>query len=81
MKRYKGRVAVFRNHAKIFAGLGSGIAFAIESSANVNTNPRTEQTTINMDRSLFEFYKEYFDGIRSFNRSFDDWTPWCAVEV
>ena len=34
-----GRYALFRNHSKIMAGTGDKFAFAIESSANINTNP------------------------------------------
>lgn len=63
-----GRIAVFKNHAKVYAGTGAKFAFAIESSANINTNPRTEQTAIHLDRKLYEFYKEYYDGIRSFEK-------------
>lgn len=76
MKRYGGRVCVFRNHAKIYAGTGSKFAFAIESSANINTNPRTENTCLTLDEGLFRFYKDFFDGINSFNRDFDNWTPY-----
>lgn len=60
-----GRYAVFRNHAKIYAGIGERFAFGIQSSANINTNPRTEQACITIDRGLYDFYKEYFDGIRT----------------
>lgn len=76
MKRYDGRVCVFRNHAKIYAGIGSKFSFAIESSANINTNPRTEQTCITIDKELYLFYKDFYDGINSFNRDFDNWTPY-----
>lgn len=68
-----GRCAIFRNHAKIVAGFGPDIAFAIESSANINTNPRTEQSALHVDRELARFYKDYYDGVRSFNRNFDAW--------
>ena len=61
-----GRAAVFRNHSKIYAGTGDKFSFAIESSANINTNPRTEQAVITIDQGLYEFYKNYFDGIKSF---------------
>ena len=79
MRKHDGRVCIFRNHSKIFAGIGDLGAWAIESSANVNTNPRTEQTAIHMDADLFEHYKTFFDGIKSFIRDFDDWTPWQAM--
>lgn len=61
-----GRIAVFKNHSKIYAGYGNKFAFGIETSANINTNPRTENGCITIDKGIFEFYKEYFDGIKSF---------------
>lgn len=62
-----GRVALFRNHSKIFAGMSEcGQGFGIQSSANINTNPRTENGNITVDNGIYEFYKEYFDGINSF---------------
>lgn len=60
------RLCVFRNHSKIYAGEGDKFSFAIETSANINTNPRTEQGVVTIDRGLYEFYKAYFDGIESF---------------
>ncbi len=61
-----GRIAVFKNHSKIYAGFGPKFAFAVESSANINTNPRTENGCITIDRGIYEFYREFFDGIKSF---------------
>lgn len=61
-----GRIAVFKNHSKIFAGTGPKFSFAVESSANINTNPRTENGCLTIGREIFEFYKQYFDGIKSF---------------
>ena len=63
-----GRIAVFRNHSKIFAGYGNKFYFGIETSANINTNPRTENGCITINREIYEFYKEYFDGIISFDK-------------
>lgn len=60
-----GRVACFRNHSKIYAGYGDKFHFAIETSANVNTNPRTEQGVITQGKEIYDFYKSYFDGIKS----------------
>lgn len=72
-----GRVAIFRNHSKVMAGFGEKFDFAIVSSANVNTNPRSEATCISVDTSVARFYKqEIFDKIQSFNRDFDDWKPY-----
>lgn len=70
-----GRVAVFRNHSKVFLLRSGARAWVIESSANINTNPRTENTCITADFGLYEHHKRYFDSIRSFNRDFDTWTP------
>lgn len=63
-----GRLAVFRNHSKVMAGIGEKFSFAIESSANVNTNPRTEQTVVTIDRGIADFYFSFFDGIISFDK-------------
>jgi len=70
-----GRVAVFRNHSKIFLCRSGSSAWVIESSANINTNPRTENTVITCDNGLFNHHKEYFDGIKSFNKEFKMWKP------
>ncbi len=66
IEKHGGRVAVFRNHAKIFAGSGDKFYFGVETSANINTNPRTENGCITIEKEIYEFYKAYFDGIVSF---------------
>lgn len=68
MQTYKtGRIAYFKNHSKIFAGITKeGKGFSIQSSANINTNPRTENACILTDTESYHFYKNYFDGINSF---------------
>lgn len=63
-----GRYALFRSHSKIMAGIGDKFAFAIESSANINTNPRTENTVVTIDEGLYRFHKDYFDGIVSIEK-------------
>lgn len=72
----QSRVCVFKNHSKIYAGTGKKFDFAIESSANINTNPRTEQTTITIGTDIYQFYKDFFDGIKSFTKDYPDWQPW-----
>lgn len=62
-----GRLAYFRYHSKVFAGVAQGVDFAIQTSANINTNPRTEQGIISVGVGLYDFYRQYFDGINSFN--------------
>lgn len=74
-ERTGGRVALFRNHSKVMAGFGDRFDFVIESSANVNTNPRCEQATISIDSGAARFYKEFYDGIKSYDHTFDDWKP------
>lgn len=64
-----GRMVVFRNHAKIMAVVGERFDCLIESSANVNTNPRSENTVITVDRQLVADYVELFNGIKSFDRA------------
>lgn len=71
-----GRVARFRNHSKLMAFFSPTLSGVIESSANVDTNPRTEQTCITCDRGLAEFYKSYFDGIRDHDGGYGGWKPW-----
>ena len=65
-----GRVAVFKNHSKIYAGCNEAenFYFGIQTSANINTNPRTEQGSITVDKGIYDFYKDYFDGIKSFEK-------------
>lgn len=63
-----GKIAIFRNHSKVYAGHGDNFSFAIESSANINTNPRTEQTCITIDKGLADFYIDYYDKINSFEK-------------
>lgn len=74
-KELGGRVAMFRNHSKVMVLFGEKFDAVIESSANVNTNPRTEQTAITINRDLAIWYKDFFDGIVSFERNFDDVKP------
>ena len=64
---------VARNHSKVMAGVHaeSGFAVVIESSANVNTNPRIEQTCLTVDPDLYDFYRDFFDALRSIHRDTD----------
>ena len=76
MRKFGGRVAIFRNHSKVFVGFGEKFDFVIESSANINTNPRTENTVITINAMLANEYKGFFDGIKSFADDFEDWQPY-----
>lgn len=77
VQKFGGRVAIFRNHSKVISGFGERFDFTIESSANVNTNPRSECAVVTVDTELSQFYKEeIFDKIHSFNNDFADWKPY-----
>lgn len=61
-----GRLVCFKNHSKVYAGWGNKFPFVFEGSANMNTNPRTEQVVFTVHRGLAEYYKKHFDRIKSF---------------
>lgn len=75
VRRGGGRVCVFRNHSKIYCCRAGARRWVIESSANINTNPRAENTIITADAGLYQHHLAYFNGVRSFARDFDAWTP------
>lgn len=70
-----GRVCVFRNHSKIFLCRAGNRAWVIESSANINTNPRVENTVITASMELYRHHLDFFNGVKSFNKDFQDWKP------
>lgn len=71
-----GRVCVFRNHSKIYAGIGSRFAFGIQTSANINTNPRTENGCITVGMDQYLFYKDFFDKVISIKPWLPEWKPY-----
>ena len=75
-----GRLCVFRNHSKIMMVIGERFDCMIESSANVNTNPRSENTVITVDRQLVADYIELFNGIKSFDHATDDVAPYIIPD-
>lgn len=75
-----GRLVVFRNHSKVMAIIGERFDCLIESSANVNTNPRSENTVLTVDRSLVADYVELFNGIQSFDTTRKDAEPYQIPE-
>lgn len=64
------RLVIARNHSKVTlaANHADGYYLAIESSANVNTNPRIEQTAMHANEDLCRFYLDFFHGIRSIDK-------------
>jgi hypothetical protein len=65
-QQYGGSVSMCMNHSKVtLCGCrATDTWLVIESSANVNTNHRLEQSAIHNCRALHDFYYEAFDGIR-----------------
>ena len=68
--KYNCRLVIFRNHSKIMLAFGEKFDAVIESSANVNTNPRSEQAVITVNSDLASWYKNIFDNINPFNSDF-----------
>lgn len=71
-----GRLGHFKNHAKIIACEyerdGETCYYIVETSANINTNPRNEFTLLSGNRELWQFYLEFFNGINSFKDRLTD---------
>lgn len=68
-RSYGVRVVVARNHSKVMLMRQADVQHLVcESSANVNTNPRIEQTAITHSRELYEFYCEFFAGLKTIDR-------------
>lgn len=59
-----------KNHSKVTlcANHAEGYYVVVESSANVNTNPRIEQACVTRSKELFDFYRDFFDGIKSIDK-------------
>lgn len=65
---YGGRCCVARNHSKMIAARGPGGHYVVESSANINTNPRIEQAVVTHCEDLYWFVRDFFDGLKSIAR-------------
>ena len=76
---FGARLVVALNHSKVIlaSNAAASVWLVMEGSANVNTNPRIEQTTITHDRSLHDYYSDFFLGLRSIERA----TPRDASSV
>lgn len=64
----QGRLAMFKCHAKIIVGKTPDFAFSVQTSANMDTNPRTEQACIQIGDETYDFFKTYLDGIISYEK-------------
>lgn len=68
---YGARMIVAKNHSKVTLACNTKESYyiTIESSANVNTNPRIEQSAIHCGKDLHAFYLEFFGGIKSIDKA------------
>lgn len=76
-----GRVLRCRNHSKVMVCYGREYDAVVESSANVDTNPRCEQTCVTVDTPLADFYREWFDQLPDFDGGFPEWKPWSRASA
>ena len=62
-----GGAKIARNHSKIILARNEAADYYLtcEGSANVNTNPRIEQTALTLDRDLFLFFHDFFADLKS----------------
>ena len=69
-EQYGVHFVMAKNHSKVTlcANHAEGYYVVVESSANVNTNPRIEQACVTRSRELFDFYREFFDGLQSIDK-------------
>ncbi len=77
LPRYGGRMVTFKNHSKVSVLYGRDLDVVIESSANMNEDPRCEQTAITVSTDLADFYKAYFDervSIRPWRHPWEAWS-------
>lgn len=60
------KLTIARNHSKLICAADpeNGFYVAIEGSANVNTNPRIEKTAIHVSELLYNFFTDFFAGIK-----------------
>ncbi|MDR1922815.1 MAG: hypothetical protein LBQ66_00455 [Planctomycetaceae bacterium] len=58
-----GKFCVINSHAKIYLVQQNDNYIVIESSGNLSDNSNMEQTVINNDKELFEFYYSIYKGI------------------
>lgn len=71
-----GRLCFCRTHAKVFALFGENFDCVIAGSANINTNRNVEEVIITVNSEVAKFYKDFFDELKSEERSFDEVRPW-----
>ena len=68
-ENYGARLVIAKNHSKVTLCSVDDYKIVIESSANVNTNPRIEQSALHHNADLHGFYLEFFNGVKSIDKS------------
>ena len=66
---YGCRLVVAKNHSKVTLCSVDDYKVVVESSANVNTNPRIEQSCLHNSSELHAFYLEFFSGVNSIDKA------------
>ncbi len=68
-ENYGARLVIAKNHSKVTLCSVDDYKIVIESSANVNTNPRIEQSALHHNADLHGFYLDFFSGVKSIDKS------------
>ena len=66
---YDCRLVIAKNHSKVTLCSLDDYKVVIESSANVNTNPRIEQSALHHNADLHAFYLEFFNEVKSIDKA------------
>lgn len=59
------RVIVANNHSKIILMRTAANRYVLETSSNLNENPKIEQYSLTNDRELYEWYSGFFDALET----------------
>lgn len=68
-ENYGARLVIAKNHSKVTLCSVDDYKIVVESSANVNTNPRIEQSALHHNADLHGFYLDFFTGVKSIDKS------------
>lgn len=60
-KKYKWNVFVVNNHSKIILLRTKSGHYVLETSSNLNENPKIEQYSFENNKELYDFYYGFFD--------------------
>lgn len=64
--KHNWEVITINNHSKIILmKTDKGNYYVLETSANLNENPKIEQFSFSNDKALYEYYTEFFDLLES----------------